>query len=1076
MDYQLEDLVDIELLQRLQEKLNVIYSFPSAIIDNNGKILTSVAWQDICTKFHRLHPQCEEMCIKSDKYISDHLHEANPAVSYICPHGLTDNATPIIIDGKHLGNFFTGQFFLGKPNLDFFREQAKKYGFEEQAYMKAVRKTPVWSKEKLSQYLDFIKDFIEIIAGLGLKNIRQIESNLALKNSEARNRAIIQSTSDWIWELDKQGNYCYCSENIEQILGFTPDEVIGKSPFDQMTREETGRSHSIYQGILVSKGEIIDLENWNLHRDGHEVCLLTNGFPLMDEAGNLRGYMGTNKDITEKKYAEELLTKERGRLSSILKGTNSGSWEWNIQTGETVFNERWAEIIGYTLAELSPLSVEKWKHIAHPQDVIVSGQLLKKHFRGESDFYEFEMRLRHKSGDWIWVLDRGKVHAWDKDGNPLLMSGSHVDITRRKKAEIALRESEALLAEAEKVAKFGSWRTDLSNFRLSWSSETCRIFGLEPGTDQPDHTDFLSFVHPEDRLRVDEAFAKSFDGHELNSIEHRIITPNGDIKFIEERWQIFHDDHGVAKRAVGTCQVITERKEAELEIRRLNERISIATQSAQVGIWEWSLPNNSLIWDDQMYALYGQKKEAFTGDYEAWLNGIHPDDKDATVKEVQKAISNEKEYDTEFRVVWADGSTHFLKAKGHIIRNGDGKPLRMIGVNYDITERKQAESELLKAKDRAEEGDRLKTAFLANMSHEIRTPMNGILGFANLLKEQKLSGEEQQQYIAIIEKSGERMLNIINDIVDISKIESGQMKLFISATNINEQINFTYTFFKQEAENKGIKLMVKKPHPARDLFIFTDREKVYAILTNLVKNAIKFTPAGTIEFGYDLNSSELTFYVKDTGIGIPNNRQRAIFDRFIQADIGDKWAYQGAGLGLSISRAYVQMLGGNIWVESEPGRGSTFYFTLPYHTEPLKDSSSAALHGDSGAIPGINPEGLRLRILIVEDDESSAMLVAIGVKKYVKEIIKVKNGVEAVLACRNNPGIDLILMDIKMPQMDGYEATRQIRHFNNDVIIIAQTAYALIGDREKALESGCNDYIAKPFDKNSLITLIKKYF
>jgi len=408
----------------------------------------------------------------------------------------------------------------------------------------------------------------------------------------------------------------------------------------------------------------------------------------------------------------------------------------------------------------------------------------------------------------------------------------------------------------------------------------------------------------------------------------------------------------------------------------------------------------------------------------------------------------------------------------------------------DITERKFVEQELIKAKEKAEESDRLKSAFLANMSHEIRTPMNGILGFADLLKEPNLTGEKQQKYIKIIERSGARMLNIINDIVDISKIEAGLTEVNLKESNINEQIKYIYTFFKPEVEQKGMQLFFKKSLPSKEAVVKTDREKLYAILTNLVKNAIKYTNEGSIEFGYRLKTdskpAELEFFVKDTGIGIPKNRQKAIFERFIQADISDKMAYQGAGLGLSISKAYVEMLGGKMWVESEEENlkadrhgkagGSIFYFTLPYNTETEEKIVAENVISDDEAGNHVNPEVSGLKILIAEDDEPSGMLITIALKMFSKEILKVVTGVEAVEACRNNPDIDLLLMDIQMPEMNGYEATRQIRQFNKDVVIIAQTAFALPGDREKAIEAGCNDYISKPFGQTVLTELIEKHF
>jgi len=384
--------------------------------------------------------------------------------------------------------------------------------------------------------------------------------------------------------------------------------------------------------------------------------------------------------------------------------------------------------------------------------------------------------------------------------------------------------------------------------------------------------------------------------------------------------------------------------------------------------------------------------------------------------------------------------------------------------------------ELTIAKENAEKSDRLKSAFLANMSHEIRTPMNGILGFSELLKNPDLTGEQQQEYIRIIEKSGIRMLNIINDIVDISKIEAGLMKLELKESNINEQIEYIYTFFKPEVEAKGMTLSFRNSLPAKEAIIITDREKLYAILSNLIKNAIKYTPSGSIEFGYYLIDSpiqlkELQFYAKDTGIGIPKDRQDAIFERFIQADIEDLQARQGAGLGLSITKTYVEMLGGKIWVDSEIGKGSTFCFTLPYNAV----RKEKILQKD---LPFINANNhvKNLKILIAEDDEVSEMLISRMINMFDNEIIKARTGIEAVNICYNNPDIDLILMDIQMPEMGGYEATHQIRQFNKDVVIIAQTAYGLSGDREKAIEAGCNDYIAKPISKKELLAIIQKQF
>jgi PAS domain S-box-containing protein len=381
------------------------------------------------------------------------------------------------------------------------------------------------------------------------------------------------------------------------------------------------------------------------------------------------------------------------------------------------------------------------------------------------------------------------------------------------------------------------------------------------------------------------------------------------------------------------------------KVEKSDELYRLAIAATNLGIWDWNVEENTIYFSKLWKSQVGYKENELEDKFSTWENLLHPDDFNEATKSINDYIKNPVgQYNSKFRLRHKNGSYVWISASSETILNKKGEVVRMYGSHIDISETKFSELtlknkniELIKAKDKAEQSDQLKSAFLSNMSHEIRTPMNGILGFSELLKAPNLTGEKQQEYINIIEKSGQRMLNILNDIVSISKIESGLMEVNIQETDINEQIGFIHSFFKLEIEGKGIRFLVKNSLEGKEAYIQSDSEKIYGILTNLVKNAVKFTKEGTIELGCRLRtekeSSKLEFYVKDTGIGIPKDRQKPIFERFIQADISGKMAYQGAGLGLSISKAYVELLGGEIWTESEEGKGSVFYFTLPYQTK-----------------------------------------------------------------------------------------------------------------------------------------------
>lgn len=602
-----------------------------------------------------------------------------------------------------------------------------------------------------------------------------------------------------------------------------------------------------------------------------------------------------------------------------------------------------------TLLEVSP-SIQY--HFGFTRDKVLGTSVTNLYFddksRGpflnilqqEGSVNDHELEFKTKNNEKIYCSVNARL-VFDENGKPKQIEGILRNITERKLSEEKISLSEKRLREAQQIAHLGHWELDLVYNKLYWSDEIYRIFDLKPQEFSATYEAFLDKIHPNDRKKVNEAYTSSLKNKMPYEIEHRLLLNTGELKYVLEKCNTEFDKHGNPIRSIGTVFDITSLKKTEQELMKAKEKAEESENQLklisdnfvngmiyQVAMLDENKRKFNYV-SEAVTQLYGCTVQEAKENSDLIYSKLHSEDINRLIEKEKEALHNMSVFKTEARVINPDGTTRwsYYISKPRIIN----ETVCWDGIEIDITERKQLELELINAKEKAEESDRLKSAFLANMSHEIRTPMNGILGFSNLLKTPGLSGEKQQKFIGLIEKSGERMLNTIQEIVDISKIESGQMKVYIKETNINEKVEYVYNLLKLDSEQKGLQLSFKNSLPDTKVNIKTDGEKLYGILTNLVKNAIKYTDKGSIEFGYNLKENFFEFYVNDTGIGISKDRQKAIFDRFIQADIADVDARQGAGLGLAISKAFVEMLGGKIWIESEEGKGSAFKFTLPLH-------------------------------------------------------------------------------------------------------------------------------------------------
>ncbi len=591
-----------------------------------------------------------------------------------------------------------------------------------------------------------------------------------------------------------------------------------------------------------------------------------------------------------------------------------------------------------------------------------------------------------------------------------------------------------------------------------------------------------SIIHFDDRETLFTEISEAIKQKKSElTYSYRVQHKAGHYIWREDSAKFKYDTSGIYCGSYVICRDITGRKQTEEQLKLLSRAIEQSPVSVVItdksGDIEYVNPKFTEVTGYTLKEVKGNNPRILQSGRQT--NEFY--------KELWDTILAGKEWNGEFQNKKKTGESYWESAVISSILDKEGRISYFIAVKEDITEKKKMVADLIKAKERAEESDNLKTAFLNNISHEIRTPFNGILGFLPLLQSNDLTSFDRDEFMSMINKSAYRLMNTINDIVEISQIQTGQIMPTKSEINLQNMPDELFYHFKTDAERKGLKFTVRNHLPDNLERISTDNRKLNSILSILIGNAIKFTKTGFIELSIELVDkacrddacivSAIQFSVKDTGIGIPHDKHLAIFDLFMQVDGSSTRQFEGSGLGLAIASAYVKMLGGEIWVKSnEEGKagetGSTFYFTIPCNCE----SDEKTIIQNAVAENQVDKEVIKLKILIAEDDRDSAKLLSFTVKPFCYEVLFAETGVEAVEACRNITDIDLVLMDIKMPEIDGYEATRQIRKFNANIVIIAQTAFALPGDREKATSAGCNDYVSKPYNQAILISLIKKYF
>jgi len=513
-------------------------------------------------------------------------------------------------------------------------------------------------------------------------------------------------------------------------------------------------------------------------------------------------------------------------------------------------------------------------------------------------------------------------------------------------------------------------------------------------------------------------------------------------------------------------KLIAERETSRINLQKSEEKYRKIFENIQDVYYQIDSDGVIIEMSPSIYKISGFKREE--------LIGKQSEDfyEDPEFRNVLLELLAEKHevWDFEIRLRTKTGELRWASVNVHLLLDENSRPIGIEGSMRDIEGRKKMEADLLLAIEKAKGSDRLKTAFLQNISHEIRTPLNAIVGFTNLLCKSVYSPEKSASFANVITHSSQQLLSIIDSIVLMANIESGQENINEKSFGLKATFRLLFEQFLSKADSRKIILTVEPLPEGDEIYISADETKFIQVLVNLIDNALKFTEGGVVLFGYTLKEEEIEFFVKDTGMGIPADMQKIIFERFSKLDNPSGSNAGGSGLGLSISKAYVELMGGRIWVESEVGKGSSFYFTIP-----LKKIEKDQIFKEDRAGNIILNPGREKTILVVEDDDSNFFFLDEILRSEYVSVIRAADGAAAVEICRNNPGIDLVLMDIKLPVLDGIEATRRIREFLPELPVIAQTAYASSSEKYNAIAAGCSDYLSKPIDVELLISRVNNY-